>query len=155
MTQASLAETRLIGAWNLVSWQVLSPEGSTTSEPFGPTPVGLLQYSDDGWMSAAVSFPDRKNHPAGVSPRRMQPGLLADSFRTYFHYAGLWHIDGDCVIHSVRMSLNPNMVGTEQVRRMTFDADMLTLRGIEDVGPQPRQHVLLWQRAKPEYASPE
>jgi hypothetical protein len=155
MIQASSADARLIGAWNLVSWQIFSQNSSSASEPFGPTPVGLLQYSENGWMSAAVSFPDRVNHPAGVSPRRMQPDLLANSYRSYFHYAGLWHIDGDCVIHSVRLSLNPNMIGSEQVRQMTFDAETLTLQGQEAVGPQQRRHVLLWQRATSESTSPE
>ena len=150
MTQDSSAAARLVGAWNLLSWQIFDDATLPAAEPFGPSPVGLLQYSDNGWMSAAVSFPNRTSHPAGISPRRMQADLLADSYRSYFHYAGHWRIEDDCVIHTVRLSLNPNMIGSEQVRRMSFGAGTLTLEGIESFGKKHRRHELLWRRAEKE-----
>ena len=77
----------------------------------------------------------------------MPPELLVNSYRSYFHYAGHWRIEGESVIHCVTLSLNPNMVGTEQVRHMHFSGSELTLTGIENIGRQQRRHVLLWQRA--------
>ncbi len=141
------AAKRLVGAWSLVSWRIHGAEDVLLSEPFGPDPRGLLQYTADHWMSAAIGFAHRPLLPAGTSPRRMPPEVLAEAWRSYFHYAGRWRIEGDTVIHSVELSLNPNMVGTEQVRYMQFEGSTLTLTGIENVGEHPRRHVLLWQRA--------
>jgi len=141
------AASRLPGAWTLLSWKVYGPEGVLLSEPFGSHPVGLLQYTADGWMSAAIGNSNRPLLAAGTSPRRMPPERLADAYLSYFHYAGRWRIEGDAVIHSVTLSLNPNMVGTEQVRQMDFAGDRLTLTGIEPLAQGERRHVLLWQRA--------
>jgi hypothetical protein len=137
----------LLGAWQLLSWRIYSVEHLPASEPFGPQPVGLLQYTADGWMSAAIGSRQRPLHPAGVSPRRLSPETLADSYRNYFHYAGTWRLEGDSVVHSVKLSLNPNMCGSEQVRHVSLMEPNLTLTGIEPLGQQQRRHVLLWQRA--------
>lgn len=147
-------EARLLGAWSLISWKIFSSDNPEPSEPFGANPEGLLQYTGDGWMSAAIASTGRSALPAGTSPRRMGPELLADAWRSYFHYAGRWRIEGDNVIHSVTQSLNPNMVGTEQVRHMHFEESTLTLTGIENAGQQTRRHVLRWQRAEPSAGSP-
>jgi len=142
----SEAGSRLVGAWKLLSWQIFGADPGKITEPFGAEPIGLLQYTPDGWMSAAIGRNDRSPLPTGVSPRKMQPELLADAYRTFFHYAGRWRIQGDAVIHSVELSLNPNLVGTDQVRQMTFGEARLTLSGIEPVGDTERRHVLHWQR---------
>ncbi len=147
MSQQSPAQDCLMGAWALISWQIFSAEEALFTEPFGAEPHGLLQYTADGCMSAVVCRSKRAELPPGVSPRRMEAELLANCYRSYFHYAGRWHIEGDSVIHSVELGLNPNMVGTRQVRQMHFDGDTLSLTGIESFGAQQRRHVLLWQRA--------
>jgi hypothetical protein len=141
------AASRLPGAWSLLSWKIFGPAADAVTEPFGSHPVGLLQYTADGWMSAAIGNRDRASLAAGASPRRMPPEQLAEAYLSYFHYAGHWRIEGDAVIHSVKLSLNPNMVGTEQVRQMDFAGDRLTLTGIEPLAQGERRHVLLWQRA--------
>lgn len=148
------AHARLPGAWLLISWQIFDEKGAAISEPFGPHPNGLLQYTADGWMSAAIGRADRLALPAGISPKRMSPEILADAWLSYFHYAGRWRIEADCVIHSVTQSLNPNMAGTEQVRHMLFNEATLTLTGFENVGQQNRRHVLRWQRAEAPKGNP-
>lgn len=155
MSGETTAKEQLIGAWQLISWQIYGEGNMPATEPFGPQPMGLLQYTSDDWMSAAICKALRPSHPAGISPRRMDPDLLVSSYRSYFHYAGHWRVEGDHVIHSIVLSLNPNMVGSEQVRHMTFATQTstpvatqtLTLTGIEALGQQQRRHVLLWQRA--------
>lgn len=146
MTEAN-AQNRLPGAWKLLSWQIFGSEPDSITEPFGSKPVGLLQYTPDGWMSAAICRPDRPLLPTGIGPKHMAAEPLADSWRSYFHYAGRWRIEGDVVIHSVELSLNPALVNTDQVRQMQFGEGRLTLSGIEMVGQKQRKHVLHWQRA--------
>jgi Lipocalin-like domain len=155
MNEKADAGIRLVGAWSLVSWQIFDDNNAGFTEPFGADPHGMLQYTDDGCMSAVVCRSERASLPPGISPRRMDPAQLADCYRSYFHYAGRWHIEGDSVIHSVEFGLNPNMVGTRQVRQMNFAGNTLTLTGIEILGPQQRRHVLLWQRVKPKNTDSE
>ena len=137
----------LAGSWLLRSWEIHGPGTDAVAQPFGPEPSGLLVYTPDGWMSATVCRPDRMPFPAGGSPRRLDDTTVAAAFRSYFHYAGPYRIEADSVIHSVRYSLNPSMVGTEQVRSLTLDGDRLILRGEEAVSGSLRRHQLVWRRA--------
>lgn len=139
----------LAGSWLLCSWEIHGPGDGAVAQPFGSAPMGLLVYSPDGWMSASVCRPGRYTFPNGRSPRRLDDAVVADAFRSYFHYAGLYRIEADRVIHSVRYSLNPSMVGTEQVRALALDGDRLTLRGEEAVDGGTRWHKLVWRRADP------
>ncbi len=62
------------------------------------------------------------------------------------HYAGPFRMEGDSVIHEVAHALNPNMVGTEQLRHIDLRGDELTLRGVEDLGSRKRLHEVDWRR---------
>jgi len=138
----------IIGAWQLQSWLIHYPDGRDPGTPFGAQPAGLLLYSPDGWMSATVQRSNREPLPTDCSPRDLSPGLVAQAYWSYFHYAGPWRIEDDKVIHSVRHSLNPAMVGTEQVRQMKLDGRTLTLTGIEAIREDSRRHELVWRRAE-------
>jgi len=138
----------IIGAWQLQTWLIHYQDGRDPGIPYGKQPSGLLLYSADGWMSATVHRSDREPLPADRSPRDLSPGLVAQAYWSYFHYAGPWRIEGDTVIHSVRHSLNPAMVGTEQVRLMKLAGSMLTLNGIEAIKDGSRRHELVWRRAE-------
>jgi len=114
--------------------------------PFGSRPGGQLLYSPDGWMSATVHRAGRTAFPAGFSPRKLDNELIAEAYWSYFHYAGTWRIESGSVIHSVQHSLNPAMVGTEQIRQMTLQHPQLTLTGIEPIEGGRRTHELVWRR---------
>lgn len=134
------------GAWQLKSWLIRYPDDREPANPFGASPRGLLLYSPDGWMSAAVHRDSRVTFPAGASPRKLGHELITEAYWSYFHYAGTWRIEGDRVIHSVQHSLNPAMVGTKQVRQMTLIPPQLTLTGIEPIVEGQRIHELVWFR---------
>jgi hypothetical protein len=144
----SITAADLIGAWQLRSWFIYYEDGREPGAPFGTQPSGLLIYSPDGWMSATVHRSVRESLPADSSPRNLDSALLARAYWSYFHYGGLWRIEGSRVIHSVKHSLNPGMVGTEQVRQMAFEGTTLTLIGIEAIQDESRRHELVWQRAE-------
>lgn len=138
---------RLPGAWELLAWKIHYDDGRAAGLPFGDQPNGQLLYSPDGWMSATVSRSDRPALPANQSPRQVDDAIMAQAYRSYFHYAGHWHIEGDSVIHTIRLSLNPNMVGTRQHRQMQFSGELLTLTGAEPLRGTLRTHQLIWRRA--------
>ena len=75
------------------------------------------------------------------------------AFESYFQYAGPYAVrvkEGQQqVVHSVTQSLNPNFVGTQQVRNMDFSGDgRLTLSASDTVPGTSvaRHHRLIWER---------
>ena len=142
---------QLLGAWLLQRWAIEFSDGRAASLPFGADASGLIAYTADGWMNASIA---RGSRPVLSAPsvRQAPAAEQCAAFESYFNYAGpftLRRVDGAAhVVHAVRFSLNPNMVGSEQVRRIQFDGDdRLTLSADEAVGGVVRQHRLEWRRA--------
>lgn len=144
----SLSATDLIGCWTLIEWVITGPGGRET-RPFQPTPSGYIIYSADGVMSATIHAGGRAPFPS-ADIRKQPASAKAQAFDTYFHYAGPWTITGDCVVHEVTSSLNPNMVGTRQVRQVALAGDELTLSADEPLEGNRgvRHHALRWRRTR-------
>lgn len=141
---------RLIGGWRLVRWRISYSDGRKPSFPYGADAGGLLCYTPDGWMSASIYRAGRK--PLSAESVRAAPEAerLA-AFESYFSYAGRYVVRGDDVVHTVTAALNPNFVGTEQVRRMTFGPDRTLTLSATDLQPGTdveRLHELMWQRGE-------
>ena len=142
----TIAPEELVGTWALVDWRIEYLDGRVT-RPFGVDAAGQLVYSADGHMSASVSRAGRSRLDA-ANARLASVADKAAAFDGYFHYAGRWHLDGNTVVHSVDLALNPDFVGSEQRRRVDFDgAQDLQLSADEPVGERgARRHVLAWRR---------
>jgi len=141
-------KSQLLGTWQLESWSIGYADRDDVTYPFGDDPVGLLIYSQDDWMSASIARRERQALPADVPFRRIDAELLAGSYRDYFHYAGRYRVVGDDVIHYVTQSLNPNFVGTEQLRHIELDGETLVLSGRDDAGGVARFHQLVWHKLR-------
>ena len=140
----------LVGAWELVAWQLLDPDGGLV-EPFGPAPQGLLVYGADGFMSVVITAPDRPRLPDDPAVRT--EGAKASAFDGAHAYAGTWALLPGEVVHRVRVSALPNYEGTEQRRQLDLDGDLLTLT----TPPGHAAHIapgsgvvgrLTWRRAR-------
>lgn len=141
---------QLLGSWVLRRWQI-DIDGREPSLPFGADATGLIVYSADGWMNATIARAGRSPLSA-TSVRQVPSAEQCAAFESYFNYAGPFTvraIDGvPHVLHEVRFALNPGFVGTQQLRRITFDgADRLSLSADEPVGTTVRHHRLDWARA--------
>jgi hypothetical protein len=136
----------LLGAWQLESWTLGYEDEDELTLPFGEEPRGLLMYTEDDWMSAAIARQDRDALPQDVSFRKLPDALLADAYRGYFHYAGRFRIVEGNVVHYVAQSLNPNMVGTEQLRHAELDGATLALSGSDTFAGRTRFHSLVWHK---------
>ncbi len=136
--------TNLIGSWTLLGWRISYSDGRPESYPYGESPQGLLIYSDDGWMSAAISRSDRPAMDAGIGLRQQAVTVLADACTSYFHYAGSYHVEGKMVFHEITQSLNPNFVGSRQERHISFENGCLVLTGYEQINEMTRTHRLEW-----------
>jgi hypothetical protein len=147
MPSSLLRPEQFHGGWALVDWRIEYSNGGVT-RPFGKDAIGQILYTEDGHMSATVSRADRQ--PIKQSNvRNASDSDRADRFDSYFHYAGTWSINGETVIHDVQFSMNPNMVGTQQIRKAEFKGqNWLWLSAYEPLkNGEPRHHILEWQRA--------
>ncbi|MFC6281960.1 MULTISPECIES: lipocalin-like domain-containing protein [Polaromonas] len=143
----------LLGTWQLVRWEITYGDGRAPTLPFGAQATGLIQYTGDGWMSACIARGVR-GRLSSDSVRSAPEAERLAAFESYFQYAGPYEVKGAAgqqqVVHKVSHSLNPNFVGTEQVRNMTFAADGgLTLSASDTVPGTDvaRHHRLIWSRA--------
>lgn len=134
-----------IGAWQLKDWRIEYSDGGIT-RPFGEQATGLILYTQDGTMSASICVKQRPRFPK-ENARRANMDQKSEAFDSYFHYAGLWKLEGDTVVHTVTMSLNPNMAGTEQRRLAIFKDNSLTLSATEKLkNGIERHHILEWMK---------
>ncbi len=139
----------LHGTWHLTGWEIVQPDGAIT-HPFGTDATGVIVYSGDGTMSAAIARAGRAPFPGG-NPRRASEAERAAAADSYFHYAGPFHVTEEegrpLVVHRVTHALNPGFVGTEQRRFIDLDGDALTLSAREALPDgRHRDHRLIWRR---------
>lgn len=138
---------RLVGTWRLARWYITYEDGSVT-EPLGAKAEGLLVYTDDGWMSAALMAAKRPRL-SRRNPREASVAERAAAFDTFFAYSCRWRVVGNSVEHSVTLSHNPALVGTVQVRRIRMRGRQLTLSADEAAEAGLRIHRLQWRPAGP------
>ena len=142
----------LLGTWHLVRWAISYSDGRAESLPFGSDATGMILYANDGWMNACIA---RAGRPAlsSESVRSAPQTERLAAFESFFQYAGRYAIrinnGQQQVVHTVTHALNPNFVGTEQIRNMTFATDgRLTLSASDRVPGThvARHHSLVWSR---------
>jgi hypothetical protein len=135
----------LEGTWHLVRWE--TERAGRITQPFGPGATGMICYTADGHMSAAIAAAGRVDLTGGT-PRTAPDNEKIAAHDSYFHYAGTFEIvPGPRVVHRVTQSLNPNFVGTEQIRTIHLDGDTLTLSADEALPDgTTRHHRLIWRR---------
>jgi hypothetical protein len=138
----------LVGSWQLVEWQISYPATGRVTEPFGRDACGLIVYAEDGYMSVVLRRAERfAGRTRGAT---LSESEQAQGFTSYVHYAGPWRIERGEVVNSVEHALHPDLVGTEQRRRVTLRGDELVLTGDEryDAAGAMRVHRVLWRRAR-------
>ncbi len=143
----------LPGTWQLVRWDITYDDGRAPTLPFGDAATGLIMYTADGWMSACIARGTR-GCLSSDSVRSAPEGERLAAFESYFQYAGPYevrmHEGRRQVVHHVTHSLNPNFVGTQQVRNVTLTpGGGLTLSASDRVpgSTLERHHRLVWVRA--------
>jgi hypothetical protein len=149
----ALSDNPLLGTWQLVCWDIQYGDGRAPTLPFGAEATGLICYTGDGWMNACIAR--GKRAPLSSESVRSAPeSERLAAFESYFQYAGPYAIrstaeGGQQVVHSVTHALNPNFVGTQQVRNMAFSPEGELTLSASDVVPGTsvaRHHRLVWRR---------
>ena len=145
----------LLGTWHLVRWEISYGDGRAPTLPFGDRASGLITYTNDGTMQACISRPDRPRL-SSASVRSAPEAERLAAFESYFQYAGPYTLRAGPttrqVVHTVTHSLNPNFVGTQQVRDVHFAGNRRLTLSASDLVPGSsvvRHHRLVWDRAAP------
>ena len=142
------ANDKLVGTWRLVSASSALSSGER-STPYGSSPVGLLTYTEDGRVSAMISYSDRKRLSAFSAGGVSQQSLAeqAEAFKTFLAYAGRYTLSGDQVTHHVEVSSIQNYVDKDLIRTVRFDGDQIILVTPATVVNGKIQVIeLIWQR---------
>src|ERR1700677_837846 len=116
----------LVGTWKLVSASSSTASGERNDTPFGPSPSGFLTYTQDGRVTAMISYGGRKRLSSSDS-RSVPAEEEAEAFRTFLAYAGRYRLDGDQVIHHVEISSIQNWVDTDLIRTIKFEGTRIVL----------------------------
>jgi hypothetical protein len=140
-----MASNPLVGVWRLLSWENRSADG-TIDYPLGREAMGLIIYTEDGYMSVAIGRAERKPFSAGdllEGSREEKAGAAA----SYVSYCGRYDFRGDSVVHHVELSLFPNWIGLDQERLFDVSGDVLTLRTRPmPMGGADRSAHVVWER---------
>jgi hypothetical protein len=132
----------LVGTWKLVSASSVTSKGTRSETPYGAGPVGFLSYSEDGRVTALISYGGRK--PLGTIP---QPEEQAEAFKTFFAYSGRYTLNNDKVIHHVEICSIQNYVDKDLIRSVKFQDDQIILTTPPTPVNGTIQSVeLVWQR---------
>lgn len=127
-------KNEIIGTWELLSYIEVPVNGMDSIFPYGKTPKGLLLYSPDGYMSVQISVSDELKY---ISNDRM---LASDDeikrrVRNYLAFSGRYAIDNRSaqVTYMIETSFYPNWEGSQQVRKLDFEGEILYQKSVEPV----------------------
>ena len=145
---------QLIGAWRLVSYIESPVDGSPKRFPMGEKAQGIIMYTPDGYMSAQLMTPGRRNFASG-DWFKGTPEETAEEASGYIAYSGPFHVDEyrQSLTHSMNVSLFPGWIGQTQPRVVKIDANRLHLSTASPIksGGTDVMADLIWERAEPNH----
>jgi hypothetical protein len=143
---------QLIGAWKLVSYVETPVDGSPKRYPIGEKGQGIIMYTPDGYMSAQLMKPGRRNFASGDWFKGTSEEY-AEEGSGYIAYSGPFHVDEakQTLTHSMDVSLFPGWLGQTQPRVVKIEGKYLHL---STAAPFPSggtmvAAALIWERAEP------
>ncbi|MFZ5827035.1 MAG: lipocalin-like domain-containing protein [Bacillota bacterium] len=139
----------LVGTWRILTFEMRAADGQVALRPLGERPTGYLLYSAEGYMSAAVSAPERTAW--SVPDQLLAPEEeRAAAISGLMAYSGRYEVVDGAVIHYPEAAHMPNMVGAPQRRFFVIDGDRMTLTSPPfRAGGQPVTVSATWERVVP------
>lgn len=135
----------LVGAWRELGRDFVNGDGSI--KPDIPR-TSQIMYTPDGFMGV-VNTPAKRARVGEASNPMSLDGLSAAeraaAAEGVVAYTGRYEMKGDVVQHTIYSALNPNLVGTTQLRRVTLQGDDLTLATLPDA--KGNYFRIRWRRA--------
>ncbi len=135
----------LVGAWRELGRETVGADGTIT--PDIPR-TSQIMYTPDGFMGVVNTPASRARVGATSNPMSLDGIAAAEraaAAEGVVAYTGRYEIKGDTVQHTIYSALNPNLVGTTQLRRATIAGDDLTLASLPDA--KGNSFRIRWRRA--------
>ncbi len=123
-TTVVAGDEQLYGTWRLVSYTRTVLATDETTNFFGKSPYGFINYGQDGRMLVLIVSDTR---PKVFDLTKMTDQVRLELFKTMFAYGGTYTYNGKTVTHHVDISWNEERTGTDQVRDVKFDGNRLIL----------------------------
>lgn len=140
-----LSEKAVLGTWKLLAYRFDYDDG-THEEPYGPDPLGMLHYSEDGHVFVHIMAAGRE--PLGSDSSTATSEAAKAALGSHLSYCGTFHVSDQTVIHEVQVSVLQDFVGLTLQREIEVVAARLTLRGKNATfGGKRGTAVLEWARA--------
>jgi hypothetical protein len=116
----------------LVKAVAVDADGNPVAAPFGGERViGRVVLTADGRVSASI-VDARATIPPGET-------------REYSCYAGSYTFDGKTLVTTVDSASDPARIGTEQVRDVSYDGDLMVLQPpLRSYGGKPPERRTIW-----------
>jgi hypothetical protein len=142
-----VASRDLFGTWRLVTWVVEVLDTREQFRQFGDKPPGFIHFTPDGRVFAVLSASNR-------GPVLTEADQIA-AFGSVIAYTGRYRVEGNTLVTTVDVSVDPAAVGTELVRFFNLEGDTLEIRTAPfysnkpslGLGDKKLQSFLLWRRA--------
>lgn len=126
----------IIGEWRLADSRATDDAGKPIHPPYGPKPIGLLQFTAEGRMMA-VLCDGRVTIPTGEPERE------------YNSYCGQYTFDGSTLVTRVDGATQLDRIGGDQVRRVEFRGEQMVLfPPPRPLGKLTQHRELIWERIK-------
>ena len=123
----------ITGTYRLVRAVAKDGAGNTLPVPYGGNPLGRVVLGADGRM-IALTCDASPNLPTGAK-------------REYSSYTGMYTFDGMTLITKVDGASDPSRIGSEQVRGVRFEDDLMVLRPpLRPYGGAAEQRELYWEK---------
>jgi hypothetical protein len=138
---------RFLGSWRPCSVELRFPDGRV-AHPYGESPIGLVVFSADGYLSAHLMRPDRP-HFASPDVGPPSPEEAREALTGFVAYYGRYEVDESAskLVTHVEGAVTPNWIGGDQVRTFEFRGDRLVLRPPARETPAGRvTSELVWER---------
>lgn len=124
----------VVGTWQLVSTLATTADGNELPAPYG----------GDSAMGSVVLNADRRMMAVLIDGN---PALLPGTSREYTSYCGAYTFDGKQLITRVDAASDPGRIGTDQVRDVSFNGDLMVLRPpLNSYGGLVQQRELHWRK---------
>tara|TARA_B100001939_G_scaffold20485_2_gene16810 strand:- start:1200 stop:1601 length:402 start_codon:yes stop_codon:yes gene_type:complete len=123
----------IVGTWALIKTKAVDANGTPTkTAPFGGTDfIGRVVFTKEGRMSAAITDSRAK--------------IPEEESREYSCYAGAYTLKDSTLITKVDACSDPARMGTEQVRTVSFEDDIMVLQPpLRSYGNKPAELRTLW-----------
>ncbi len=118
---------QIIGSWKLNNFELKNLTVKKSIFPYGKNPVGILIFSNDGFMSVSIMTDNRTDFEI-ESLQMASSEEKISAIETYLSYAGKWKLENDKIYVEVVTSLLPNWKNKEHYRTFQLTDEALSFQ---------------------------